>query len=181
MLWGVVVAAAIAVPVAILLSQIGGGSSVATLLENPSLLAGAAATSTTSTDLTGTTLSTPDAATSTTPETTSIESSDHTRIGDITSTADGGADNWIARVGVRVVSTTSPQGVAGALVVGTWSGSALATHAATTDETGVAEFVITGLTGPSTRFTVLDVIAEAAPYEPTTNETTTVTVPGPAS
>ena len=175
---GAVVVVAIAVPVAFLTSKVGGSSRVATLLENPSLVAGTSIAPTTPPSSATTNSPTP---TSLTPGTTATPTGDYTRIIEITSTSQGGADDWVGRVGVHVVSSASPQGIAGALVIGTWSGSTLATHAATTDETGVAEFAMTGLTGPSTRFTVLDVIAEAVPYEPTTNETTTVTVPGPAS
>ena len=184
MLLGGAVAIAIAVPVAILLSQVGGPSSVATLIENPSLLAGVSATSTTPALLTTTTQPTSGSTigTSTTPETTSTPTSeDYSRVTEINSSSEGGADNWVARVGVRVVTANSPQGLAGALVVGTWAGAIIATQTTITDSTGVAEFVMTGLTGPSTRFTVLDVIVEAVPYEPTTNEATTVKVPGPAS
>ncbi len=180
LLLGAAVALALAVPVAFLVSKVGGSTRAATLLEDPALVAGTLiATTAVPTSAPTAELNSP-TSTSLAPGTT-IQAGNHARVIEITARSEGPADAWTARVAVHVGSNESPLGMTGVLVVGTWSGSTLDTHAATTDDAGIARFVMTGLTGPSTRFTVLDVIAEAVPYEPTINETTTVKVPGPAS
>lgn len=163
---------------AIIVAKARNQNTLTTLLDSPSLVGAATSTIATATTSNSGVNQPPASSPAVAGDTsTSIQASDVAWVDEIVSSTASNAGAWSAQVEVRVVTDRQPDGVAGALVLGMWSGAMLTSEISTTDASGIAEFVLDDMADTSTMFTVLDVIPRDVAYDPTRNLTTSLLVP----